>query len=60
MDQAAGRQSVSDSVHELKREINHVEQEAIRACQVIDQRLRGFEDAGARTTKDLTTEFGKW
>ena len=60
VDQAARRKSISDSMHELKTEINRVEQEAIRARQVIDQRLQGFEDAGAWTTKDLTTEFGKW
>ena len=60
MDQVAGRQSVSDTVHELKTEITRVEQEAIRARQVIDQRLQGFEDAGAWTREDLTTEFGKW
>ena len=47
MDQAAGKQSVFDSVHELKVEINRVEQEAIYARQVIDQRLKGIEDAGA-------------
>ena len=60
MDQAAGKQSVSASVHEIKVEINRVEQEAIRARQVIDQRLKGYEDAGAWTREDLTTEFGKW
>ena len=60
MDQVAGKQSVSDSVHEIKMEINYVEQEAIRARQVFDQRLKGYEEAGAWTTKDLTTEFGKW
>ena len=37
-----------------------MEHEAIRARQVIDQRLKGYKDAGAWTTKDLTTEFGKW
>ena len=47
MDQAAGKQSISDSMHEIKAKINRVEQEAIRACQVIDQRLKGYEDAGA-------------
>ena len=60
MDQAARKQSVLDSVHEIKWEINRVEQEAIHARQVIDQRLKGYEEAGAWTTKDLTTEFGKW
>ena len=60
VDQAAGRQSVSDSVQELKTEINRVEQEAIQARQIIDQRLKGYEDAGAWTTEDLATEFGKW
>ena len=60
MDQAAGKESVLDSVHELKVEINRVEHEALRARQVIDQRLKSFEDAGAWTTEDLTTEFGKW
>ena len=60
VDQAAGKQSVLDSVHEMKAEIHRVEQEAIRARQVIDQRLKGYEDAGAWTREDLTTEFGKW
>ena len=60
VNQGAGKQAVSDSVHKIKVEINRVEQEAIRARQVIDQRLKGYEDAGAWTTKDLTTEFGKW
>ena len=60
LDQAAGRKSVSDSVYELKTEINRVEQEAIRARQVIDQRLKGYETAGAWTADDLTTEFAKW
>ena len=60
VDQAAGRKSVSDSVHELKTEINRVGQEALRARQVINQCLQGFEDACAWMTKDLTTEFGKW
>ena len=60
MDQAASKQSVLDIVHELKMEINQVEQEAIRALQVIDQRLKGYEEAGAWMTKDLTTGFGKW
>ena len=32
VDHAAGKQSVSDSVHEIKTEINRVEQEAIHAC----------------------------
>ena len=32
VDQAAGRQSVSNSVQELKTEINRIEQEAIQAC----------------------------
>ena len=60
MDQAAGKQSVLDSVHELKVELNRVDHEALRACQVIDQRLKGYEDAGAWTREDLTTKFGKW
>ena len=60
VDQAAGKQAIADSVQEMKVEINRVEQEVIRARQIIDQRLKGFEDAGAWTTKDLTTEFGKW
>ena len=59
MDQAAGRKLVSDNMHELKTESNRVEQEAIRARQVIDQRLKGFEDAGAWTTKDLAIEFSE-
>ena len=45
MDQAVGKESVLDSVHELKVEINRVEHEALRARQVIDQRLKGYEDA---------------
>ena len=32
VDQAAGKQSVLDSMQNLKTEINRVEQEAIRAC----------------------------
>ena len=60
VDQAAGKQAVLDSVHELKGEINRVEHEALCARQVIDQRLKSFEAAGAWTTEDLTTEFGKW
>ena len=47
VDQAAGKQAVSNSMHEIKVEINRVEQEAIRARQVIDQRLKGYEAAGA-------------
>ena len=47
MEQTAGKQSVSDSVHELKMEINRVEHEAIRACQVIEQHLKSFKTAGA-------------
>ena len=46
VDHTAGKQSVSDSVHQIKAEINRVEQEAICARQVIDQRLKGYEDAG--------------
>ena len=60
MDQAARKESVSDSVHEVKIEINRVEHEAIRACKVLEQRLKGIEDAGAWTNEDLATEFGKW
>ena len=37
-----------------------MEHEAIRACKVLEQRLKGFEDAGAWTSDDLATEFGKW
>ena len=36
----------------MKAEITRVEQEAIRARQVIDQRLKGYEDAGAWTRED--------
>ena len=47
VEQTAGKQAVYDNVHEMKAEINRVEQEAIRAFQIIDQRLKGYEDAGA-------------
>ena len=59
-DQAAGKQQLSDSVHEIKVEINCVEHEAVRARQIIEQQLKGIEDAGAWTSDDLATEFGKW
>ena len=55
VDQAAGKQLMADSVHELRTELNRVEQEAIRARQVIDQRLKGYETASAWTAEDLTT-----
>ena len=60
VDQAAGNQLVFDSVHDIKVEINQVEHEAIRARKVLEQRLQGIEDAGAWTSDDLATEFGKW
>ena len=60
VDQVARKQSVLDSMQNLKVEINRVEQEAIHARQVIDQRLKEYEAAGVWTTKDLTTESGKW
>ena len=60
VDQAARKQQVTDSVHEIKVKINHLEHEAIRTRQVLEQRLKGFETAGAWTTEDLTTKFGKW
>ena len=41
------KQSVSDSVHEIKVEIKRVEHEAICARNVLEQRLKGIEDAGA-------------
>ena len=47
MNQAAGKQLVADIVHAVEGEISRVEQEAICACQVIDQRLKGYETAGA-------------
>ena len=47
VDQAAGKQSISDSVHEIKVEINRGEHEAICACKVLEQRLKGIEDANA-------------
>ena len=60
MDQVAGKQLVADSVHGIKVEINQVEHEAIRARQVIEQRLKGFEIAWAWSSDDLTKEFAKW
>ena len=60
MDQEARKLSIYDSVHEIKVEINQVEHEAIRTCKVLDQRLKGIEDAGAWTSDDLAIEFGKW
>ena len=60
VDQAARKQSVSNSVDEIKVEINRMEHEAIRARKVLEQCLKGFEDAGAWTSDDLAIEFGKW
>ena len=40
--------------------MNRLEHDAVRARQVLEQRLKGFEDADAWTSKDLATEFGKW
>ena len=60
VDQAAGKQLVSGGVHEIKVEINRVEDEAVRARKVLEQRLKGIEDAGAWTSDDLAIEFGKW
>ena len=39
MDQAAVKQQVADSVHEIKVEINRVEHGAIRARQVLEPRM---------------------
>ena len=39
------KQKVSNSVHKIKVEINRVEHEAIRAHQVLEQRLKRFEDS---------------
>ena len=36
VDQAAGKQQVVDSVHEIKVEINHAEHDAICACQALE------------------------
>ena len=36
VDQAAGKEAVADSVHDIKVEIKRVEHEAIRARQVIE------------------------
>ena len=60
MEQAAGKQKMADNVHEIKTEINRVEHEAIRARQVLDQRLTGFERAGAWTDAHMAEEFSKW
>ena len=45
-------------MHEIKVEINRVEHEVIRAHKVLEQRLKGFEDADAWTSDDLATELG--
>ena len=37
-----------------------MEHEAICVRKVLEQRLKGFEDAGAWTNDDLATEFRKW
>ena len=47
-------------MHEIKIEINRVEHEAIRARQLLDQRLQGFERAGAWTDDRMAEEFRKW
>ena len=47
-------------MHEIKTEINCVEHEAIRARQVLGQRLQGFERAGAWTDDRMAEEFKKW
>ena len=51
---------VADHMYKIKVKLNRVEHDAIRARQALDQRLKGFETAGAWTIEDLTTEFGKW
>ena len=51
---------MADHLHEIKIEMNHVEHDAICAHQVLEQRLKEFEAAGAWTTEDLTTKFRKW
>ena len=40
--------------------MNRVGHDVIRAHKVLEQRLKGIEDAGAWTSEDLATEFGKW
>ena len=60
VEQAARKQQLLDSMHEIKMEINRIEHEAIHARQVLDQRLKGFEMAGALTNADLTSKFAKW
>ena len=54
------KQQVVDNVHEIKVKINRVEHEMIRACQVLEQCLKGFEATTAWTSDDLTKEFVKW
>ena len=51
---------MADHMYEIKVKVNHVEHDAIRARKVLEQRLKGIEDAGAWTSEDLATEFGKW
>ena len=53
-------QQVADSMHEIKVKINRVEHNAIRALQILEQPLKGFETAGAWTSDDPTKEFAKW
>ena len=52
-----GTWSVADVRHS---HINHMEHDVICACQVLEQRLKGFERARAWTSDDRTGEFAKW
>ena len=60
VNQAAVKQQVVDTMHEIKLEINQVEQEVIRACHVLKQRLKRFEIVRAWTNENLTIKFAKW
>ena len=51
---------MADHVYEIKVEVNRVEHDVIHAHKVLEQRLKGIEDASAWTSEDLATEFGKW
>ena len=47
-------------MHLIKVEDNRVEHDVIRARQVLELCLKGFETAGAWTSEDLATKFGNW
>ena len=51
---------MTDELHQVKMEMSKIEHDAIRACQGLEQHLKGFEDAGAWISAGLQENFGKW